>query len=723
MQSHGDFPCGFACCALFTAGAAGTGKGGVILKINKRLTALLCALMVTMTSFPVLSFAAENLSDEAAVTSDENMAEENTAEQDMPAGELCSTDIPGMTINLRYGENVFPEGVEMHVSEKTETKLFEEAETAVQDFCEKDPEYYDWEISEISLLSFEFEDTDGETLISGPDDQIDITVQLEEQPEEETGYGFFQKNQSGKYFCLSDPMFLRAENDGFSITSFSPEIIVMAAVTKKEDPVQEEAEELESELVDDIAEEKSAEDNSEEVEEVIEEESMTTAEPEKGPENENTSGAEADLEKGLENEDTPDEKDSVEEDRAEEKNGEDTASEDQPAAEEKDEESRKSSASVDEAVQDTEKKAGTKAVQGELDDSQRLWDVYIPIKMNTDTTGKKGSTETEEEGDDEEQVVDPKQYEGPAANFTLHAWVSDSKMGDTPDYYYTDGFYYLCYEIYETSSKVNINDYGDYSYSVKETITAPSGSTAHEYTYTKSGDNWIGHRCSEAGTYTGTVTVSGDLGITVNVSWNVLKDMGTRLHVWIGDSSGNMYSEYTQGITGYLWYEITDQETGKRINEFGSYPIQVVETIIKPDGTKATATYSNDCNWVRTVCDQLGHYRGVVELTGKWSNTMEVAWDVVKSVSECSSSLSTSTYVYYGQEKRPNVYIYNGSTTLVKNVDYTLSYYNNVNAGTARVVITGKGNYTGTKTLYYSILRIDPVLNRRRFQQIFLYKA
>ena len=45
------------------------------------------------------------------------------------------------------------------------------------------------------------------------------------------------------------------------------------------------------------------------------------------------------------------------------------------------------------------------------------------------------------------------------------------------------------------------------------------------------------------------------------------------------------------------------------------------------------------------------------------------------------------------------------SSTLTQNTDYTVSFKNNVKAGTATVTITGKGNYTGTRTATFKINR------------------
>lgn len=53
---------------------------------------------------------------------------------------------------------------------------------------------------------------------------------------------------------------------------------------------------------------------------------------------------------------------------------------------------------------------------------------------------------------------------------------------------------------------------------------------------------------------------------------------------------------------------------------------------------------------------------------------------------------------YTGKAFEPDVIVKDGETTLVKDTDYTLSYANNINAGTATVTVTGKGNYTGTNS-------------------------
>ena len=73
------------------------------------------------------------------------------------------------------------------------------------------------------------------------------------------------------------------------------------------------------------------------------------------------------------------------------------------------------------------------------------------------------------------------------------------------------------------------------------------------------------------------------------------------------------------------------------------------------------------------------------------------------SISNASVTLSTSTYAYDGKAKKPGVTVKLNGKTLKNGTDYTVSYSNNTKVGTAKVTITGKGNYTGSVSKTYSI--------------------
>lgn len=62
-----------------------------------------------------------------------------------------------------------------------------------------------------------------------------------------------------------------------------------------------------------------------------------------------------------------------------------------------------------------------------------------------------------------------------------------------------------------------------------------------------------------------------------------------------------------------------------------------------------------------------------------------------------------STRKYTGKAVKPTVTLTDGKYKLKKGVDYTVTYKNNKKKGTASVIITGKGIYTGKKTIGFKI--------------------
>lgn len=65
--------------------------------------------------------------------------------------------------------------------------------------------------------------------------------------------------------------------------------------------------------------------------------------------------------------------------------------------------------------------------------------------------------------------------------------------------------------------------------------------------------------------------------------------------------------------------------------------------------------------------------------------------------------LSKTSYTYNGKTKKPAVTVKVNGNTLKEGTDYTVTYKNNKNIGTATVTIKGKGNYTGTVTKQFTI--------------------
>lgn len=80
---------------------------------------------------------------------------------------------------------------------------------------------------------------------------------------------------------------------------------------------------------------------------------------------------------------------------------------------------------------------------------------------------------------------------------------------------------------------------------------------------------------------------------------------------------------------------------------------------------------------------------------------------VTKAISECNIEADSSACVYNGLKQYAAVTITDGGKTLVKGTDYTLAYANCVNPGTATIMITGIGSYSGSYTVRYPIAKAN----------------
>ena len=81
--------------------------------------------------------------------------------------------------------------------------------------------------------------------------------------------------------------------------------------------------------------------------------------------------------------------------------------------------------------------------------------------------------------------------------------------------------------------------------------------------------------------------------------------------------------------------------------------------------------------------------------------------------------------IYTGSAQIPSLTVKIGTTVLKKGTDYDLAYSNNINAGTATVTITGKGNYTGTcsRSFIISPKTVTPEITLAKTSYVYNKKA
>ena len=126
-------------------------------------------------------------------------------------------------------------------------------------------------------------------------------------------------------------------------------------------------------------------------------------------------------------------------------------------------------------------------------------------------------------------------------------------------------------------------------------------------------------------------------------------------------------------------------------------PTVKVGTTTLREGTDYTLSYKNNTNagTASVIVTGKGNYAGAVTKTF----TIRPASITASAV----GSVANQTYTGKALTPKPTVKV--GATTLREGADYTLSYKNNTSAGTASVIVTGKGNYTGSITKTFAIAK------------------
>lgn len=113
--------------------------------------------------------------------------------------------------------------------------------------------------------------------------------------------------------------------------------------------------------------------------------------------------------------------------------------------------------------------------------------------------------------------------------------------------------------------------------------------------------------------------------------------------------------------------------------------------------------------WVidkEVIGTQSGSKHEECEICGYRGQDVEIIPEVI-DINDLTIEISNAKYTYSGKEKKPSVKITNGSTILKKNVDYKVTYSNNINVGTADIVIEGIGSYIGEVEKQFEIVPLS----------------
>jgi hypothetical protein len=105
----------------------------------------------------------------------------------------------------------------------------------------------------------------------------------------------------------------------------------------------------------------------------------------------------------------------------------------------------------------------------------------------------------------------------------------------------------------------------------------------------------------------------------------------------------------------------------------------------------------------------------MVTITGRnnYTDTKQAAFTIVgKSIAGDDITIApVPSQTYTGASLTPPVTVADGASTLMEVTDYTVSYNGNVNVGQATVTVTGTGNYDGSATVTFDIVKADQTID------------
>ena len=202
-----------------------------------------------------------------------------------------------------------------------------------------------------------------------------------------------------------------------------------------------------------------------------------------------------------------------------------------------------------------------------------------------------------------------------------------------------------------------------------------------------------------------TVTVKdGNKTLTENTDYTLTNAGGTAVGTYNvvvagkGNYSGSITKQFTISAKALTDAMVTLSASTFTYNGSAQKP-----TVTVKDGNK-TLTENTDYTLTNAGGTAVGTYDVVVAGKGNYSGSITKQFTISANTGALTVTPATTSYTYDGTEKKPAVTVKSGTATLTEKSDYTIAYSNNINAGTATITVTGKGNYAGaTGTATFTI--------------------
>ncbi|MDE7168537.1 MAG: hypothetical protein K2O28_06810 [Clostridia bacterium] len=203
----------------------------------------------------------------------------------------------------------------------------------------------------------------------------------------------------------------------------------------------------------------------------------------------------------------------------------------------------------------------------------------------------------------------------------------------------------------------------------------------------------------------GTATLVKDTDYTVSYTNNI--NVGTATITITGIGNYELTVTATFGITAK---DITDA-TIEGHDESYTYTGTAIQpaVTVKLDGvtltltTEYTVAYTDNTNVGTATITATG--------TGNYTGEASVTFEITGAdITNASLEGVNASYPYTGSDIEPNVTVKLDGAALTLTTDYTVTYSDNLEVGTATITVTGTGNYTGSASTTFEITKVKPTV-------------
>lgn len=180
-----------------------------------------------------------------------------------------------------------------------------------------------------------------------------------------------------------------------------------------------------------------------------------------------------------------------------------------------------------------------------------------------------------------------------------------------------------------------------------------------------------------------------------------------------GEYTGSKMQPFTVAPKALLNDNVTlEKEEYNYTDGTAIEPAVTVKVTLVQGENRVETTLVKDTDYTVSYSGNTEPGTGIVTVEGKgnYKGTIKKNFSIVEAgktnIKDAVVTLEKDAYLETGAAVEPSVTsVVLGDTTLTKDTDYTVSYLNNTEPGTATVVITGKGTYTGGVTKTFIILK------------------